>query len=199
MLTAYDNSARSLPRGRFALIIAAAVGVTILIAASANAYTSQTGGHIVSHSAGDPGDRVMSQLSPLAAVIPGYGTSRLPLLESIPWPFKNFMVEIEPAWDSCDGRAGTYGWDPVTVEAGFSWNGTRESLFALLDRRLLRIGWINTTPNKNAGLLGGYSTWSGALPNGRPADINVSVLDDSLDNYIFTASSAPVGKSVSEC
>jgi hypothetical protein len=37
--------------------------------------------------------------------------------------------------------AGTFGWDPVIIQAGFRWAGRRRALAALLDERLSARGW----------------------------------------------------------
>ena len=47
-----------------------------------------------------------------------------------------YAIKIEPRWDSCDGMAGTFCWDPVIIQAGFRWAGSSPALAALLDERL---------------------------------------------------------------
>jgi hypothetical protein len=54
-------------------------------------------------------------------------------------------MKIEPRWDSCDGRAGTFGWDPVIVQVGFCWAGSSRALVRLLDERLTARGWARGT------------------------------------------------------
>lgn len=169
-----------------------AVGLTVL--------PSNTATTVLAASQGDPNGRIMSQLVSIAAVLPGYGTSRLPEMESVPWPLQNYLVRIEPAWDSCDGMAGTFGWDNVIVQAGFEWKGTPAQLFELLNQRLLRVGWESSHLVAGArNPLYDYAVWSGPLPSGIRASIDVNPQQDDAHQFLFVASAPPVGRRVKVC
>lgn len=60
---------------------------------------------------GDPGGRVMDQLTPTVSSLPGYGTAAMPWVSQMPQSLAApYAVKIEPFRVSCDGRAGTQGW-----------------------------------------------------------------------------------------
>lgn len=40
-----------------------------------------------------------------------------------------------------DGQAGTFGWDPVVVQAEFQWNRSSASLYRYLDREFTSLGF----------------------------------------------------------
>jgi hypothetical protein len=105
----------------------------------------------------------MARLVPLARVVPGFGSGLIPWFK--PKPNGNFpdvyAMKIEPAWDSCDGTAGTFGWDPVIIQVGFKWTGSLASLTDYLNRGLVR-----------RDLTRGASPWWG--PAGDPAWIGPS-------------------------
>jgi hypothetical protein len=114
----------------------AAVMAACLLGCGLGSCSSSSG----QHPGGDPGDRLMARLSVLVQVVPGFGSGR------IPWftpkdPNGNFpdiyATKIEPAWDSCDGRAGTFGWEPVMIQIGFKWTGSAASLADYLNHRLV--------------------------------------------------------------
>ena len=39
-----------------------------------------------------------------------------------------YRYDLEPKWDSCDGRPGTFGWDNVVVQIHFESRGSTEPL-----------------------------------------------------------------------
>jgi hypothetical protein len=98
-------------------------------------------------SSGDPAGRIMTNLTPLVRVLPGFESGAVPWIappcDSCQFPHK-YAIKIEPRWDRCDGRSGTYGWDPVTIQIGFPWSGSQSSLNALIAARLLPLGWQQT-------------------------------------------------------
>ena len=52
---------------------------------------------------GDPGGRILGELKPAALAVPDDAKIR-------------YRHDVEPKWDSCDGRQGTFGWDDVVLQ-----------------------------------------------------------------------------------
>src|SRR5690242_9534732 len=63
----------------------------------------------------DPGHRLMQQIAPVLGAAPSAA-------------HVTFRQKTEPIWDSCDGQASTYGWDPVTVTLEFRGGGSRGAI-----------------------------------------------------------------------
>lgn len=57
----------------------------------------------------------MAKIAPVVRVVRGLEHGRIPWIASpcgacqVP---AAYAIKIEPRWDSCDGMAGTSGWDP---------------------------------------------------------------------------------------
>jgi hypothetical protein len=47
----------------------------------------------------------------------------------------------EPRWDSCDGRAGTFGWDDIMVDYQFTTEQPPGAMVAAAARAWQRLGW----------------------------------------------------------
>jgi hypothetical protein len=61
--------------------------------------------------------------------------------------------------DSCDGTAGTFGWDPVIIQIGFRWTGSGKALMSLLDQRLNALGWARGAVTSWSSDQGPNATW----------------------------------------
>lgn len=48
----------------------------------------------------------------------------------------------EPRWDSCDGRAGTFGWDDIVVDYEFTTEQPPGAMIAVAAGALQRLGWV---------------------------------------------------------
>jgi hypothetical protein len=87
----------------------------------------------------------MSELAPVVSVIPGFDENDTPWIaspcDSCQFPEK-YAVKIETSWDGCPPFAASFGWDPVVVQAGFPWTGSRQALVDLLNVRLQARGWV---------------------------------------------------------
>ena len=85
----------------------------------------------------------MARLAPVTKAIPGF-KGHVPWIafpcDSCGFP-ATYAVKIEPRVDSCDGVAGTFGWDPAVIQVGFLWAGTTQALVDLLGQRLDAGGW----------------------------------------------------------
>jgi hypothetical protein len=111
---------------------------------------------------GDPGGRILTALRTVTSAVPARAR-------------QNWSHFDEPKLDSCDGRPGTWGHDPVSVQAGFSWQEPQSTVLASVRHALEGIGWRwteptpATFPGQNYGTGDAIGTWVRTLPGGRPA------------------------------
>jgi hypothetical protein len=124
------------------IVVPVALALAILTALAVAAWAGAD-----AHAGGDPGGRVMARIAPVVRVVPGLEHGRIPWIafpcDACQFP-ATYAIKIEPRWDSCDGMAGTYGWDPVIVQAGFRWAGSSQALVRLFDERLTARGWARS-------------------------------------------------------
>jgi hypothetical protein len=148
---------------------------------------------------GDPGSKVMDQLTPTVSALPGYATGSLAWVKQLPESLgASYAVKIEPFQDSCDGMAGTQGWSQVVVQAGFTWTKGFAALVSYMDPRLTKLGWsavrykrVSYPPSQN---------WIKTLRNGSRASVNVSQgLGDLSSHWQLDAVAKPVGKAAGGC
>ena len=104
------------------------------------------------HGNPDPGGRRLTALRAVAAALP---------------PDARVLVrnEGEPQWDSCDGRAGTFGWNEVEVDFEFTTNAAAGSMLAAAARTLTRLGW---TVSQYTGLGGPHLSGRRTIAPGIP-------------------------------
>lgn len=106
------------------------------------------------HAGGDPGGRLMAKITPLVRVVPDLEHGHIPWTgypcDACRFPVR-YAIKVEPRWDSCDGMAGTFGWDPVVIQVGFPWTSSSRTLVGLVDKRLAARGWAR----------GAAPSWSG--------------------------------------
>ena len=94
----------------------------------------------------------MAGLTPIVKMVPGFN--------------KADMTTIESTY-GCDGEAGTFGWQPVRIVAGFRWAGSSQTLVALLNRRLGARGWARGIAPGWAGTTDTIDTTTWTYPQGR--------------------------------
>jgi hypothetical protein len=144
---------------------------------------------------GDPGGRIMQQLTPTASALPGYGTVALPWVQELPPSLDaSYIIKIEPRPDSCDGRPGTQGWSPVAVQSRFQWGQGLPALIAYMEPRLAKLGWsiqaepqLSVPPNQN---------WAKTLRNGTRANLSVTQEGGSTSAvWQLVAQGASIGES----
>ncbi len=136
---------------------------------------------------GDPGGKIVNQLAPVVSAVPGYGTGAVPWVRELPQDIgAPYAMKIEPRQDSCDGMAGTQGWDQVAVQAGFQWSEGQPALLNYMNPRLTNLGWS-----------GGSKRWTKTLRNGTGAVLMVS--NEGGSHWGLVATASPVGKAVSGC
>ena len=121
---------------------------------------------------GDPGGRILAALRT--------ATSAVPARAHLNWSHFD-----EPKLDSCDGRPGTWGYEPVTVQAGFSWHQSPSTVLASVRHALELIGWQwteptpATFPGQNYGTGDAIGTWVRTLPGSRRA--TAALFPDTYD------------------
>jgi hypothetical protein len=117
--------------------------------------------------AGDPGGRMLAALRPVASAVPSQARM-------------NWTHFDEPKLDSCDGQPETEGYEPVTVQADFSWQESADTVLASVRHALESTGWRWTGtappafPGQNYGTTDAIGTWAKTLPGGRPATAALS-------------------------
>jgi len=133
----------------------------------------------VAHAGAAPRGGLTAQMAPVVRVVPGFEHGHIPWIASpcdscrVP---VTYALQAEPHWDSCDGMAGTFGWDPAVIQVGFRWTGSSHALVGLLNDRLGARGWAR----------GAAPSWSGddqsiawISPHGHPP-AEVFTLDPPL-------------------
>jgi len=124
------------------IVVPIALALAAVLIALAVATWSRSAAH--AHTGGDPGGRLMAKIAPVVRVVPGFEHGHIPWIafpcDSCQFPV-TYAIKVEPRWDSCDGMAGTFGWDPVVIQVGFRWTGSSHALVDLLDERLGAQGW----------------------------------------------------------
>jgi hypothetical protein len=100
------------------------------------------------HGNPDPGGRILAGLQTVASAIPADAEVML-------------RQANEPRWDSCDGRAGTFGWNNVTVNVQFRASEQPDALVAQIDKVLTEAGWHRTNAWETP--LGPNARWSRTL------------------------------------
>jgi hypothetical protein len=152
---------RSLSYGLPVLLIVTSVGVVLW--------------RLVHHSTrrpgGDPKGRILQALSAqVPRSLPGSAT----VLS---------QHAVPPAWDSCDGRAGTFGWDPVRVVVSVKLDPPLD--MASFDHALVAAGWslvdqVSKTPP--------HTRWANSLTTGQKALLDVTGgTADGPFVYVFSA------------
>lgn len=130
---------------------------------------------------GDPKGVVIGQLIPAARVLPK-GAQRM------------YLWKLEPRWDSCDGRSGTFGWSGVAVQSGFRWNGAPDALFSSLSPRLGALGWIRS--GRAWGTKPAEQMWTKTLTSGKTATLAVT---REGGHWQLDAQAAPAGTAAKGC
>jgi hypothetical protein len=124
------------------IVVPTALAAAAVLIALAVAAWPRSAAH--AHAGGDPGGRLMAQIAPVVRVVPGFEHGHIRWIvfpcDSCQFPV-TYAIKVEPRWDSCDGMAGTFGWDPVVIQVGFRWTGSSHALVDLLNERLGARGW----------------------------------------------------------
>jgi hypothetical protein len=146
------------------------VGVLVLVAGCGSG-----------HGDGDPGGRILAGLKTIERALPAH--ARVILREA-----------DEPQWDSCDGRSGTFGWDPVSVHVEFRSRERPRALVAHAERVLRAAGWRREASRPTS--RGPALRWSRARSS--TADLT-STRTPHGRQWELDAEAPPKGPSVSGC
>lgn len=124
----------------------------------------------------DPGQRILHALAPVLAAIPATAAVAYRHLNA-------------PRWDSCDGRASTYGWDDVSVDSTFTSRDPDAVVFQAIDDRLTRQGWHLVSGTSS--LPSGDGSWSRVLGNGETARATLNGPGDGGGGWWSLYAAAP--------
>ena len=133
-------------------------------------------------SGGDPGGRILDQLRPVSEAVP-------------PNTKIDYAHSSEPFWDSCDGMAGTFGWDDPSVQVEFEWSGSPATLISYAKATLAHLGWESFTPQTQDGIPGG--AWTKKLDNGTTAQAQLG--PSAGGGWFMFAQAPPLGQRSSGC
>lgn len=147
---------------------------------------------------GDPGGRLMAKIARVVRVVPGFERGRIPWIafpcDACHFP-ATYAIKVKPRWDSCDGMAGTFGWDPPVVQAGFRWTRGRQALVGLLDKRLGARGWVRAAEPSWASA-GGNAIWVSAHGHAKEFAIASPITGKQWTAYV---EAKPQGQLVKGC
>jgi hypothetical protein len=135
------------------------------------------------HGGGDPGGQTMGELRPVVEALPADAKIL-------------YRNDVEPQWDSCDGRPGTFGWNDVVVQVHFDSNTGPDGIFSHADSVLGSQGWrplqLPSVPTVTQRMW--TKSLNGALPK-------VQIAKDSYGTSAWTlfAAAPPQGQRVSGC
>jgi hypothetical protein len=136
----------------------------------------------------DPGGRILRTLESAAQALPGDAHVL-------------YRNDIEPRWDSCDGRPGTFGWNNVDVQIHFESTSASDSVVRNADENLARLGWRRTYETNQATFV--QVVWTRPLENGSLATAQLSsTLPDqnsTTPRWDLFVAAPPVGPKVSGC
>lgn len=140
-----------------------------------------TGCSASTHGNPDPGGRILDSLKPVTKVIPA--TAHIESQEA-----------VEPYWDSCDGRSGSFGWSNVTLDAKFNTDEPANQLLDDADRTLSAAGWTRTSSVRSA--IAQSEQWVRTVA-GRSLTAALGSASDGKSTYWYLeASGSPDGKKV---
>jgi hypothetical protein len=136
----------------------------------------------------DPGGRILHTLRTAAQALPADAQVL-------------YSYDLEPKWDSCDGRPGTFGWDDVVVQVHFESRSSTDAVVQRADRTFRGLGWkpdyVNNQPTH---IQVGWTRW---LDNGSIAKAQLSdeVPDRSAatPRWDLVVTAPPVGPQASGC
>ena len=132
-------------------------------------------------STGDPGGRILSELRPVGYAIP----------RDAQILYRN---DVEPHWDSCDARPGTFGWDPVVVQIHFRSGLSPDDVESNADAQLRKLGWSSAYQYSAPAIAWG---WTKQLRNVTEAKAQLEVEADGA--WTLIALAPPVGPRAHGC
>jgi hypothetical protein len=156
---------------RRARVLAALTVVTFAGACSGHAH----------HPGGDADGRLLAALTSVVAAIPAGA--------QVAYVHRN-----EPLWEACDGRAGTWGWSDVVVQASFVSSEPESAVFAHANKVASKLGWARDSIGAPHGP-GALLTWTKAIPPADPVSLTLS----HDGSWLLFATATPPGHPVNGC
>ncbi len=160
----------------------------LLVTGGANAAWAATRSD---HGNPDPGGHILASLKTVERVVPANAHVML-------------RQANEPRWDSCDGRAGTFGWDDVTVAVQFRTIRAPRALVSEADTALRAAGWQRTSTLNTP--LGPGARWSRTVAGATVATVTLApgtrgdrTGDGTGTYWDLGAVAPPQGQRVSGC
>jgi hypothetical protein len=152
------------------------------------------------HAGGDPGGQLMAKIATVVRVVPGFEHGHIPWIafpcDSCRFPVR-YAIKVEPRWDSCDGMAGTFGWDPVVIQVGFRWTGSSQALVNLLNERMGAQGWTRgAAPSWGNG---GDVVWIGPHTHTPAEEFSLDSMPGEAHQWMATVEAKPQGQLVKGC
>jgi hypothetical protein len=138
--------------------------------------------------AADPGGRILHSLRATAQALPNDAHVL-------------YRHDLEPKWDSCDGRAGTFGWDNVVVQIHFESASSTDAVLLRADQTFRGLGWSPDYVHDQSTII--QAGWTTRLDNGSLAKAQLSkgLPDQSAaaPRWDLFVTAPPVGPQASGC
>lgn len=131
---------------------------------------------------GDPNGQIMQVLRQATTAMPSDATTL-------------FFHADEPRWESCGGRAGTYGWTDVVVDVGFTSSASDRSIAEHAAHTLDAQHW--SIAYQRFGSPGDSFGWDKRLSSGSTATIQFSSPDRV--SWTLLGDAPPSGRRISGC
>jgi hypothetical protein len=171
----------STARSRVWILVAVAAAVLVALPWIVVVVRGVVGGH----PGGDPGGvRRAAVRETLAAVPPGASVE----------PY----ADGPPRWDSCDGRAGTWGWDDIIVQRTFTTGLSTDAVLANASATMAALHWSPLPLTKTP--LGPVMRWTKTIGGHAMAHATLAVDQTAYGRaWDLSAFAPPVGQHSSGC
>jgi len=181
------------------IAVPVALALAVLIALAVGVW-SRSAAH--AHAGGDPGGRLMAKIAPVVRVVPGFEHGHIRWIafpcDSCQFPV-TYAIKVEPRWDSCDGMAGTFGWDPVAIQVGFRWTGSSHALVDLLNERLGARGWAKGPAQPWGDDDGADAVWIGPHGHAPAEEFTLDSMPAGNHQWMAFVEAKPQGQLVKGC
>ena len=106
-----------------------------------------------------------------------------------------FHQKTEPIWDSCDGQASTYGWDPVTVTLEFRGGGSPGAIVSQVRDAMRHLGWTYLQETSGRGIW----YWDRSVSHGELAHAELDGASQGTPQWTLLARAQPSARRVRGC
>jgi hypothetical protein len=145
-------------------------------------------GNAIAGPIADPGGRILQALGATKQVLPNDAHVL-------------YQNDLEPKWDSCDGRSGTFGWDSVVVQIHFESASSTDAVVHGASQAFHTLGWQQDYVNNQSTFV--QVGWTRRLDNGSiaKAQLSSAVADPSVarPGWELFVTAPPVGPQASGC